>query len=523
MALQPPVVPLLRRCLTLTKYAAGTVFVASMTSAWYYRPIPADTTTTSATTNTTNVRDCDNRSPLLMDNRNNFSQHHHSNKNVDRSKEFFCAPYASPPWNREHVPILLEWARRISIGLTTIAIRILMNTYGQYTIEENDHYHAFLDAVIGGNNGRGGRTSNQGLITVSNHRSLFDDPGIISCLLPLNIAIQPKFNRWGICSQEYCFNDALPGLIKGYIGAGQVLPICRGAGINQALLLDFARHLANGEWCHVFPEGGVWQWDELGGRRQLPPDAVAVSSSDFGKYRHASTSNEEKVVSNTTTTASTTVTTTLPREIIYATTQQKVLPPSPIGKLKWGVGKLIAHAPVTPKVIPFAHKGMEKLLPQDETTGKTKLRENFLRSFLPSILFLKGRSSTGEEGGGGKGNKMEEDTSSGDKLNVTIRFGKEIVFDDLLQEHENQYGKLWKYSGTWNAEEDYHTREGGQNSHHQQQRSSNDDERAQYELWNSSSDAERVLYSKIVQRIEYHLDVITRKICKEGERESRRW
>ena len=530
MALRPPVlVPLLRRCLTLTKYAAGSVFVASMTSAWYYRPIPAKI-----------VSDCDN-------NNNNHSQHHQyptTNKDIiiDRSKEFFCAPYASPPWNREHVPILLEWARRISIGFTTLAIRILMNTYGQYTIEEDVHYHAFLDAVLGGNynNNHGqkrgaGRASNQGLITVSNHRSLFDDPGIISCLLPLNIAIQPKFNRWGICSQEYCFNDALPGWIKGYIGAGQVLPICRGAGIHQRLLLDFARHLANGEWCHVFPEGGVWQWDELGGRRQLPPNTVAVSSSDFGKNRQASTSSEEKVVGINTTTTTTTATATTststatslprPREIVYATAQQKVLPPSPIGKLKWGVGKLIAHAPVTPKVIPFAHKGLEKLLPQDETTGKTKLRENFLRSFLPNMLLL--RSTIAGEGaivegggGGGNGNKKEEVTSSGDKLNVTIRFGKEIVFDDLIREHENQHGKLWKYSGTWNAEEDYHYRESGRKSHphKQQQRSSrNSDEQAQYELWNSSSDAERVLYSKIVRRIEYHLDDITRKVCQEGE------
>lgn len=527
MTLPPPYfVPLLlRRCLTVTKYAAGTVFVASMTSAWYYRPIPDTTPTTTA------IIESD-KHPTPMDCNLNQQQHQHNNNNntiIDRSNEFFCAPYTSPPWNREQVPILLEWARRISIGFTTLAIRLLMNTYGQYTIQEDEHYHAFLDTVLsrGRNGNRQGTSSssssskkNQGLITVSNHRSLLDDPGIVSCLLPLNIAIQPKYNRWGICSQEYCFNDALPGLIKGYIGAGQVLPICRGAGINQRLLLDFARHLANGEWCHVFPEGGVWQWDELGGRRQLPPNAVAVSSSDFGKNRQASTSNEEEevIVSNSTTatatTAATSATTTLPQhEIIYATTQQKVLPPSPIGKLKWGVGKLIAHAPVTPKVIPFAHKGMEKLLPQDETTGKTKLRENFLRSFLPSALLLR------ISGEGGKGSK--DDAIIGDKLRVTVRFGQEIRFDDLLEEHEKQHGKLWKYSGTWNAEEEYHaSRESttSQKSHHEQQRRSNDDgQQAQFELWNSSSDAERVLYSKIVQRIEHHLDVITRKVCKEGE------
>ena len=30
--------------------------------------------------------------------------------------------------------------------------------------------------------------------------------------------------------------------------------------------------------------------------------------------------------------------------------------------------------------------------------------------------------------------------------NVTVRFGKEIRFDDLIQEHEAKYGKLRKYS-----------------------------------------------------------------------------
>ncbi len=260
-----------------------------------------------------------------------------------------------------------------------------MSTYGRYEIVEDECYDSFLRAVLN-------RSPNQGLITVSNHRSLFDDPGIVSCLLPLPIAIQPKYNRWGICSQEYCFNDALPGLIKGYIGAGQVLPICRGAGINQKLLLDFGRHLAAGEWCHVFPEGGVWQWDELGGRRLLPKGVECKSSSDFGP---SSNLEDDSIV-------------------IPATKKHRRLAPSPKGKLKWGIGKLIAHAPTTPKVLPFAHVGMEKLLPPDAISGKTKLRNNLLKSLLPSIL-----------GGDAQ-----------DKLSIQIQFGKEISFEDLISAHE---------------------------------------------------------------------------------------
>eukprot|EP00581_Thalassiosira_minuscula_P001123 CAMPEP_0183735406 /NCGR_PEP_ID=MMETSP0737-20130205/46563_1 /TAXON_ID=385413 /ORGANISM="Thalassiosira miniscula, Strain CCMP1093" /LENGTH=418 /DNA_ID=CAMNT_0025969139 /DNA_START=183 /DNA_END=1439 /DNA_ORIENTATION=- len=418
-----------------------------MTSAWYYRPT-ADT------------------SCLPNQQSDNQSTNASKRSNDSRANETFCAPYTSPPWSREHVPVLLEWARRISIGATTIAIRILMNTYGKYEIEDDENYHAFLQTVLGGN----GRESNQGLITISNHRSLFDDPGIVSCLLPLPIAIQPKYNRWAVCSQEYCFNDALPGLIKGYIGAGQVLPICRGGGINQKLLLDFGRHLACGEWCHMFPEGGVWQWEELGGRRQIPPNAIAGSSSDFGNGTNNDSSNNHHENNRI--------------KITHATLQQKALPPSPKGKLKWGVGKLIAHAPVTPKVIPFAHHGMERLFPQDETTGKTKLRDNLLSSLLRSAI-----------GGGGV------DSANDDKLHIRVRFGKEITFDDLIQEHELKYGKLWKYCGKINAEEQYDKGQSSESNFH--------------ESWDSSRE-ERVLYGKIVRRIETHLDVITKEVCAKG-------
>lgn len=412
----------LQKCLRYTKYGAVGLFTASMTSAWYYRPVADDS--------------CLPNTP---------SDDVQKSLGPDRSTQTFCSSETSPPWSRSHAPFLLGCARAISIGATTLAIRLLMTTYGQYDIRDDEHYHNFMEAVLK-------RNSQQGLITISNHRSLFDDPGIVSCLLPLHIAIQPKYNRWGICSQEYCFNDALPGLVKGYIGAGQVLPICRGGGINQKLLLDFGRHLAAGEWCHVFPEGGVWQWEELGGRRALPKGVECKSSSDFGPDANYDDANV----------------------VIPATRRHKALMQSSKGKLKWGVGKLIAHAPTTPKVIPFAHVGMEKLLPQDEISGKTKLKQNLLQSLLPSFL-----------GGDAK-----------DKLSIQIQFGREITFDDLISQHEAQHGKLWKYSGKVNAEEEV---EKGQSTG------------GFHEQWDSSEE-EKVLYSKIVRRIEERLEVVTKEV-----------
>lgn len=164
------------------------------------------------------------------------------------------------------------------------------------------------------------------------------------------------------------------------------------------ILADYARLIAAGEWCHVFPEGGIWQLDTLGGRK-----------------------------SNNTATQS-------------ATTSAST---SSIGKLKWGVGKLIAHAPVTPHVVPFFFMGTETFYPQHPETKAVKNR-------LP----IPGH-------------------------NVSIRFGAEIVFDDLISEHEKLHGPLWKYRASVKEEEneDFHA------------------------YWDSREE-DLELYSKITARIE---------------------
>jgi len=267
----------------------------------------------------------------------------------------------------------------------------------------------------------------QGILTVSNHRSLFDDPGVVSCLLPLHLGIQPKYNRWGICSQEYCFNDKLPPFIKGYIGAGQVLPIWRGGGIDQGLFRDFASFLAQGEWCHIFPEGGVWQCKELGGRGR--DFRGVVSDSDTNK-KNGTSSRVDRSGKNA----------------------------ADASKLRWGVGKLIAHAPIRPRVIPFAHVGMENILPSNPVTGKTELKRRIF---------------------------------GGEPLKVHVRFGEEIHFDDLIEEHEKTHGALWKYDGADSAKN------------------------ATVHKW-MSSDSDKELYHKITLRIEERMESLTEKVvCRE--------
>lgn len=185
-------------------------------------------------------------------------------------------------------------------------------------------------------------------------------------------------------------------MAAAFFGAGKTLPVWRGGGVNQKLLLDFMRKVSAGEWCHLFPEAGCWQATGLGGRE--------------GQRA---------------------------REI---------------GKLKWGVGKLIAHSPVKPIVIPFYHIGMEGVMPQDPVTRDVIAK-------YPGV---------------------------GQKIKVI--FGHEVSFDDLIAEHEAKHGPLRKIQATPTPDEveNYH------------------------KYWDSSPE-EMLLYSAITRRLEDALEELGRE------------
>ena len=68
----------------------------------------------------------------------------------------------------------------------------------------------------------------RGLITVSNHASTFDDPGVLSYLIPARyFATEPSHGgvRWTICTAEIC---AASPLVHMFFAAGKTVPINRG-------------------------------------------------------------------------------------------------------------------------------------------------------------------------------------------------------------------------------------------------------------------------------------------------------
>lgn len=247
----------------------------------------------------------------------------------------------------KQTPIPLAISRQVILFFGVTLGRLWLTMAGKFSIKDDANYRNFVEQVLA-------RDPDTPLMTVSNHRSLIDDPCIFSSLLPYYQNIQPRYIRYSLCAQEYCFNDAaLPSLVHAIAGAGKVLPILRGAGINQPLLLDYAHLLAASHWVHMYPEGGIWQLPELGGRKGKRAEEV--------------------------------------------------------GKLKWGVGKLIAHCPKKPKVIVLYFSGLDTAIPQHPETKRVE-----------SVIPKPGHQ-------------------------VRVRFSEEIVFDDLIEQYEAQHGKLWKY------------------------------------------------------------------------------
>lgn len=100
------------------------------------------------------------------------------------------------------------------------------------------------------------RSNARGLLTFSNHQSVMDDPFLLAALLPPRILLNPKLMRWGLCSLDICFQNAL---VSRTLKLGKALPIERRGGVAQSFVQSASEKLSNGDWVHIYPEGRVRQ------------------------------------------------------------------------------------------------------------------------------------------------------------------------------------------------------------------------------------------------------------------------
>ena len=93
------------------------------------------------------------------------------------------------------------------------------------------------------------RAQGRGLLTYSNHVSLFDDPWLTACF------VDPPWEhlRWVAADSRNFFGSSWKAAL---FNAGKCVPIVRGAGIEQPGMAFLEQRLRAGDWVHVFPEGG---------------------------------------------------------------------------------------------------------------------------------------------------------------------------------------------------------------------------------------------------------------------------
>ena len=73
--------------------------------------------------------------------------------------------------------------------------RVFLRLANTFEVQKDANYESFLDAVTA-------RSSATPLITVSNHRSLMDDPPLLSNILPITSAFS-RDTRYGACAQSF--------------------------------------------------------------------------------------------------------------------------------------------------------------------------------------------------------------------------------------------------------------------------------------------------------------------------------
>ncbi|KAI8589199.1 acyltransferase-domain-containing protein [Geranomyces variabilis] len=140
--------------------------------------------------------------------------------------------------------------KRAVIGPAAFFAKVFLNVYCKRTrtLNEQRLFRTVLDRT------------DRPLITVANHSSVLDDPGM--GVLPWSILLHKRRMRWSLGAKEICFGTPFT---SWFFGSGQVIPTVRGDGVFQPAIDVALAKLAHNGWIHIFPEGKVNQL-----REQLP-------------------------------------------------------------------------------------------------------------------------------------------------------------------------------------------------------------------------------------------------------------
>jgi len=97
-------------------------------------------------------------------------------------------------------------------------------------------------------------TNKTPVLSVINHHSCFDDPGIWGAVLSPSQLMNTRRMRWGASASEVIFANRP---LETFWKLGKVIPIVRGWGVDQPAMQFLLDKLNRGGWVNIFPEGKV--------------------------------------------------------------------------------------------------------------------------------------------------------------------------------------------------------------------------------------------------------------------------
>ncbi|KAL7046984.1 hypothetical protein ACKWTF_002760 [Chironomus riparius] len=142
---------------------------------------------------------------------------------------------------------LFRIASRLTIGMVGIISRIVIGNGKVLLNKTRIHNKHRLEDLVEN------RPENSPLLTISNHYSCFDDPGIFGCLKLRNVGSSKRI-RWSMAAHDICFTNVWH---SSFFMFGKCIPVIRGGGVYQPAVDLCIQKLKLGEWVHIFPEGKV--------------------------------------------------------------------------------------------------------------------------------------------------------------------------------------------------------------------------------------------------------------------------
>lgn len=150
-----------------------------------------------------------------------------------------------------------QWFHPLICRSVANVSRLILGRLNHLSFKDKERWDNLFTSVQDAKTG----SSARGILSFSNHVSLFDDPLLISSLGITDF----KKVRWIAADHINFFGNRLKGLI--YSG-GKCVPIIRGGGLKQPGFDFLIDRLKQGDWVHIFPEGGRSR--EENHRLQLP-------------------------------------------------------------------------------------------------------------------------------------------------------------------------------------------------------------------------------------------------------------